>query len=107
MPSKYGNRISEIDGVKFRSAAEARRYQDLKLMQNAGAIKDLTLQPRYPLVVNGVTICTYVADFRYWDTEKRCDVIEDVKGAQTAIYRFKKKLFEAVYQGRTIQEVEA
>jgi hypothetical protein len=103
---KYHNEPTIVDGVKFSSRAEARRYCELKIMLDAGVIKDLRLQPRFPIVVNGIKICTYVADFRYYDIERGGDIIEDVKSTatKTAVYRVKAKLMHAVY-GVIVSEV--
>jgi hypothetical protein len=108
--TKYGAIRTEVDGITFASKAEARRYAELKLMERAGAIKDLTLQPRYPIVVEGVPICTYVADFFYFavrdDGRTWRPVIEDVKGVRTPVFKLKAKLVKALY-GITVQEVAA
>ena len=109
---KYHNRKTEIDGYLFDSLAEARRYQELALLEKAGDIGGLEIHPKYKLVVNQKLICTYSADFRYrinnapetigWGPE----IIEDVKGVKTAVYQLKKKLMLACY-GIEIQEVTA
>lgn len=67
----------------------------LKLLQKQGLISDLQEQVKYPIVWNGVKVCTYIADFKYQEGDK--EVIEDVKGMITAIYRLKKKLMKACY----------
>jgi hypothetical protein len=92
-----------VDGVTFASKAEARRYGELRLMERAGDISRLELQPKFPVRVNGVLVCTYVADFAYFTASQR--VVEDVKGVKTPVYRLKKKLVEAAYPGVTIIEV--
>lgn len=94
--NKYGARKTVIDGVTFASAKEANRYAQLRVLERAGAIKGLILQPRFPLVVNGSKVCTYVADFEYRD-ETGARVIEDVKGVKTDVYRIKNKLMRAVH----------
>ena len=96
--TKYRAIRTEVDGHVFASKAEARRYQELKLMERAGLIEALRLQPRYPLHVNGRLICTYVADFAYTDLEHGEAVVEDVKGVRTPVYNLKKKLMKALYQ---------
>ena len=106
---KYGNRRTEVDGLVFASAAEARRYGELRLLERAGRIAGLEVQPRYRLVVNGVLIGTYVGDFRYeedTDAPDAAEVVEDVKGVRTPVYRLKKRLLWALY-GIEIREVEA
>ena len=92
---KYHAKKCEIDGIKFASQAEGRRYTELKLLERAKGIKKLLLQVRYPLVVNKVKICTYVADFVYWENGK--EVVEDVKGMILPIFKLKMKLMKALY----------
>ena len=102
--TKYRNVPTRIDGIRFASKAEARRYQHLKLVQAAGRIHNLRLQPRYPIMVKGALVCTYVADFSYSEIPSGRYVVEDVKGVRTAIYRLKAKLMQAA-NGITITEV--
>ena len=103
---KYHAKPTEVDGVLFASRLEARRYAELKLLEQAGELRDLELQPRYPLRINGQLICTYVADFRYWDVQQEREVVEDAKGVRTREFVLKKKLVKAVY-GIDVEEVTA
>jgi hypothetical protein len=94
---------------KFDSKKEARRYQQLKLMEKAGEITGIKVHPKFPIMVNGEKICTYIADFEYWTKFKnvsKCPerVIEDVKGVKTAVYQLKKKLMFACH-GISIVEI--
>ena len=97
--NKYYNKKTKIDGIKFDSQLEAKRYKELKLMEKTGLIKDLVLQPQYELLKgfkrNGKTYrkVTYIADFKYFDLEKNRQVIEDVKGFETKDFKLKMKLF--------------
>lgn len=108
--SKYHNIKTVVDNITFDSKKEAARYQELKLMQKAGAISELEMQPQYRLYVNDVLICRYVGDFKYIDhaasrqIKDIVRVVEDAKGVKTPAYRLKKKLMKAVY-GIEIQEV--
>jgi hypothetical protein len=95
-PSKYRNRKTVVDGVTFDSAAEAKRYGELRLLERAGQITGLELQPSFPLIVNNLKVCTYRADFTYQDAAKN-RVVEDCKGFLTPTYRLKKKLMLAVH----------
>jgi hypothetical protein len=105
--SKYHATPTEVDGIRFASKAEARRYGELLLMEREGEIMDIRLQPRFPLLVNSVKVGTYVADFMYLiPGQPPVSVVEDVKGAKTPVYRLKKKIVEAQY-GIEIQEVSA
>jgi hypothetical protein len=110
-PHKYSAVRTEVDGVSFPSKAEARHYGVLKLLEKAGEISDLELQPRFPLLVpvKGRSnvyeqIGVYVADFRYREGPNGVLRIVDVKGVKTAVYRLKKKHVEIQY-GLTITEV--
>ena len=100
--AKYGNRKVTVDGLTFDSAKEARRWGGLKLLERAGEITDLRRQVRYPIVWNGVKVCAYVADFVY--VLDGVEIVEDVKGFKTAMYRLKKKLMKACH-GVEIHEV--
>jgi hypothetical protein len=93
--SKYSAKAVVIDGRRFASTKEGRRYSALKLLIQAGKISALELQPRYPIIVNSVKVCTYVADFRY--VEGETPIVEDVKGMKTPMYNLKKKLVKAIY----------
>jgi hypothetical protein len=95
--SKYGAKPTEVDGIRFASRMEARRYQELRLMESAGVIRDLVLQPSWDLTVNGTNVARYVADFAYWDNERNVAVTEDCKGFRTPAYRMKRKLMKAIY----------
>lgn len=103
--NKYGAVKCEIDGYKFDSLAEGRHYGTLKLRLQAGEISKLLVHPKFPITINGVKVCDYIADFAY---EERGDlVVEDVKGAATrklATYRLKRRLMAACY-GIEVKEV--
>ncbi len=100
--SKYGAIKAEIDGVVFASQREARRYLVLREECAAGLIRNLELQPKFPLHVvrpDGVVVEVgiYRADFRY--QRAGVIVIEDAKSpaTRTAIYMWKKKHMRAEY----------
>lgn len=104
-PSKYGNNRVQVDGHWFDSQAEADHYGDLKYMERAGEISDIELQPVFPLIVNGVIVAQYRADFRFVDAAGVVHV-QDVKGVRTPVYKLKAKMVTAIY-GIEIEEVEA
>lgn len=101
-PSKYRNEKTVVNGITFDSKKEADRYRDLKLLVAAGQIGGLQLQPVFPIVVNGVKICEYRADFSYQDAGG-ATVVEDCKGMRTPVYKLKKKLVEAQYGIRILE----
>lgn len=129
--SKYGAVKVTVDGIAFDSKREAQRYHELKLMEKAGEIRNLVLQPTFECWTSmgkgfsDKPIGVYRADFQYEERpSKTCDchlhecqvcdicqgvspwplVVEDVKGFKTPLYRWKKKHVEAQY-GITIREI--
>lgn len=102
--AKYGAKPKTVHGRRFDSQAEARRYQQLLILGLAGDLQNLELQPTYPLVVNGVKVGTYRADFAYDCVDTGARVVEDVKGLPTPVYRLKKRLVRALH-GIDIQEI--
>ena len=109
--NKYGNEKTEVDGIKFASRHEAKRYVELKYMERAGLIKNLQLQRVYTLIgaqkdKDGKIIerpVKYIADFVYTDADGKT-VVEDAKGVRTDVYKIKRKLMLSIY-GIRIQEV--
>jgi hypothetical protein len=102
-PHKYRAVPTHLDGIRFPSKREAQRYGVLKMLEKAGEISWLQLQPSFPVLVNGVRVFTYKADFSYFD-RTGIAVVEDVKGYKTPMYRLKKKCVKAQY-GVEIKEV--
>src|SRR5688572_23183687 len=99
---------------------EAARYRELKLLEQAGEIEVLELQPKFLLYVPSTSgqvmraakaiaqgrvfkVGEYRADFAYLDWT-RGRVVEDVKGFKTPLYKWKKRHVEAQY-GITVVEV--
>lgn len=100
--SKYGSRKTVVDGITFDSKAEARRYGELKLMERAGAISDLELQPSFEILpafrdASGARYraIKYLADFRYIENGKA--IVEDVKGMETPEFKLKRKMLLSRY----------
>ena len=102
--NKYHNKKIIIDNIVFDSKKEGNYYTYLKLMKNAGKIKNLELQKKFILqdkfTLNGKTYqaIKYVADFVYED-DKGMHVV-DVKSEATRkdkVYRLKKKMFAYKY----------
>lgn len=124
--SKYHNQKDERDAgsgasIRFDSKKEARRYDELMAMLQAGKIRDLKLQQQFTLqeaytTTEGVRVraIRYQADFTYqkpqfvdrdgewiWGL-----VVEDVKSraTKTRAYAMKKKLMQERFNIE-IQEV--
>ncbi len=92
--SKYHNRKTIIDGIPFDSAKEGQRYLELKMLQRAGKIRDLSMQVEFELIPKqaGERACKYKADFVYHMADTGKMVVEDVKGKRTREYIIKRKL---------------
>jgi len=117
--NKYHARKVEIDGYQFDSQAEARRYQELLLLEKAGKIARLVVHPRFVLQDSfvrpdgqRVNPITYKADFQYLEREngKVVTVVEDVKGGratQTAAFSIRWRLFMVRYPRIDFRVVEA
>ena len=122
--SKYGAKKVEVDGVKFDSQKEARRWTQLKLLERAGEIEGLERQVKFVLIpaqrepdsigvrggkIKGKLIereVAYIADFVYIENDEK--VVEDVKGYKggTAydVFKIKRKLMLFVH-GIRVKEV--
>ena len=102
--SKYGNKKT----YGHDSKKEARRAQELWLLQRAGQISTLRQQVTFELIpaqyINGKCVeraCRYVADFVY--TQDGKTVVEDVKGYKTPDYIIKRKLMLHVHGIRILE----
>ncbi len=104
MPNKYRNRITLVDGIKFDSVAESRRWQELKLLMRAGKISALTRQVPFVLAPSvkfhdsqrAKPALRMVIDFEYFEGGER--VLEDVKGmAATKDWIIKRHLLKSVH----------
>lgn len=97
---KFNNQPVQYDGIQFASLVEGLRYLQLKRLQEAGHIRNLKSHPSYVIFEGGakdnegraINKIEYEADFTYYDHHLQKIVIEDVKGAETAVFRMKWKL---------------
>jgi hypothetical protein len=107
--SKYGAVKTQVDGHTFASKREAARYSELKLLEGAGHISSLELQPAFEIIpaiiLDGKKqrAIKYLADFRYVDHLGQT-IIEDVKGHKTKEYQLKRRLMKHVH-GIEVKEV--
>lgn len=112
-PRKYGNHPTVVDGHRFDSKKEARRYQELRYLEQKGVIENLALQVAFELAPSvrfdaekrAKPALKYVADFAYVADGRR--VVEDVKSgatARAASYRIKRHLMKSVH-GIEVKEV--
>ena len=75
-------------------------------MEKAGEIRNLECHPVFPIVIDGVKIGRYTADFAYFTDNER--VVEDVKSKATAkgeAYRLRIKVVRVLYPGVDFREV--
>ncbi len=113
MANKYRAQKATIDGITFDSKKEARRWQELKLLEAAGQIRDLNRQVKFDLKAYRASInhpaqpikirsagfpngrlATWTADFTYVEDGKW--TVEDVKGMDTPVSRLKRAIVEAM-----------
>lgn len=123
MRNKYQALKCYVNGIEFDSRKEARRYQELLLLQRAKEISNLRMQVKYVLVPaqyetcerygkNGQRLkdgkrllekeCAYIADFVY--EENGNEIVEDTKGIKTKDYIIKRKLMLFIH-GIRVKEV--
>jgi hypothetical protein len=110
--SKYGAQKTVVDGITFDSKKEAKRYQELKLLERSGEISHLELQPSFKLFCGNEPIkfdsgrqAVYKADFAYFDYKVNRRVIEDAKGFRTPEYKLKRAIVHAMHPMVRIIEV--
>ena len=109
--SKYHNKKTVVDGITFHSTGEANRYCELKLIQRAGVISYLVLQPKYILQPKfrynsqAMRAITWTADFEY--TEDGVRVTEDFKGHETEAIKLKLKMFKYKHPNKTLRITRA
>lgn len=103
--TKYKARKTVVNGITFASKLESERFQQLRIMEQAGQISGLMLQVEFQILKgwinpnNGEKIRSrhYVADFVYNDRLTGRWVIEDTKGVETAEFRLKWDYMKSLY----------
>jgi hypothetical protein len=93
--SKFNACKTTSGGITYDSKMEAAYADQLEWRKRAGEITKIERQVRIPLIVNGVLICTYIADFRVTLTNGRRQYHE-VKGFMTKDAALKMKLVNAL-----------
>lgn len=94
---KYGNKITEVDGIAFDSTKEADYYANLKWLQCTGAVKSIELQPEfvlqpaYEIAGKRIRPIIYRADFKVTEADGHIYYV-DTKGMRTQVYLLKKKM---------------
>jgi hypothetical protein len=105
-PNKYKATAVHIDGIRFDSLKEGKRYTELNALLAVHEIEDLELHPGFPLMVPRLntdgpaqvfhTIGMFHADFKYRNVRTGNVVVEDVKSkpTRTEAYLLRKKFVE-------------
>lgn len=122
--SKYGAEKVNVLGMNFDSKREARRWFELRTLEQAGEISNLQRQVKYVLIPAQRELyigntgqknvgkvlereCSYRADFTYTDKQGRT-IVEDVKGYKRGgayeVFVIKRKLMLWRY-GIKVKEV--
>ena len=113
-PSKMRNNKTFAYGRTWHSDKELARYDELLLMEKAGEIKDLEVQPYFcTLDTLRTELCThskkrYTADFKYFDIKENKIIVEDVKSEfsrKDPYYRLRIHLFQLRYPDVCFREV--
>ena len=112
--SKYRAKPATLDGIRFDSKAEMRRYQQLSLIEKAGEISDLKIHPRFELQPafvdrngNKQRAIVYEADFSYFDKALGHTIIEDVKGYEgNRAWQLKYKMFLFSYRSYDLRVIK-
>lgn len=106
--SKYNAKKVVVGDEKFDSKKEYRRWRELKLLEQSGAISGLQRQVEFELIPTQRRLkwdtkkrksvykvierpVKYIADFAYMDAIEGL-IVEDVKGLRTSVYILKRKL---------------
>lgn len=83
---------TEVDGIKFASRKEARRYRELRLLEKSGELLFFLRQVPFHLPANVKYVCDFLC---FWKDDTV--TVEDVKGIKMPMYVLKKKQVEAIY----------
>ena len=94
---KYRNEPVVLDGIRFDSKRERDYYIELKQRDKLGEVGGVQLQVPFPILgPAGELICTYVADFVFFDHVADRFRVIDVKGVETRDFKLKKKLMKVM-----------
>lgn len=102
-PHKFGARSVVIDGIRFPSQREGRRWLALKLRVVLGEISELERQVSYQLApsvrIQGEKrarpALRFTVDFRYVENGKT--IVEDAKGFADTAFRMRQHLMKAIH----------
>lgn len=107
---KYNAQRTTLDGISFDSKREAKRWAELKLLEQAGEIIDLRRQVVVPLEGRDGPLLSrkgrqmrITVDFGYVEVASGLTIYEDAKGMPTRDYEVRRAV--AAAQGVEVREV--
>ena len=105
--SSIAQNKTEVEGVVFASAFEAKVYKELKAREDAGEIQNLQCQVSYPLQYETPEVCLYVRELRgpkvrtytpdFVFEEEGKTVVVEAKGRMLAHHSLRLSIFETLY----------
>ena len=117
--NKFHNEPITVDGVRYDSKGEWQRFCFLRMLEQAGEISNLRYHVNYELIpaikedvvehlktkdkIVTKTVQSakyYEADFVYKINKTGEEVVEDFKGVETDLFKFKSALFFYLYKKR-------
>ncbi len=107
---KYHREKAALDGIMFDSTKERDYYAELKMLQKAGEVVNIELQPKFELQPgferNGKKerAIIYRADFKVSYADGHIEIV-DTKGFKTDVYGIKRKMLLYRYPNITFKEV--
>lgn len=98
--NKFKAQKTTYNGQIFDSKKEATRAYELNALLRQKEIASFERQIKFDITINGMKVCTYIADFRVVYPDGHVE-IEDVKGYKKgsaySVFRLKKKLMKATH----------
>ena len=96
-PRKYKNVPVVVDGHRFDSQLEAKRYEELKLLKRADRIQYFLRRVRFDLFEGAQYECDF---YVVWGSPVRGIekiTVEDTKGVETEAFTLKRKALKSLY----------
>lgn len=121
--SKFHNEPVTVDGIRYDSKNEMLRHNFLKMMERADEISDLRYHVKFELIpqitkeeivhlkTKDKVVTKVVQSARYYEADfvyinkKGEEIVEDFKGQETDLFKFKAALFFYKY-GKRIKTVK-
>lgn len=88
---KYGNTKHSCGGYTFDSGLERDVFSHLQMLERAGLVSALIVKPNVYLTDARILM---IPDFVVFDNKLNEPVFHEAKGAETAVYRIKRRLWK-------------